>query len=43
MENLNSLLDKKIFHCKTHGELMMKNWGGELWLFFKHPTGSGYR
>lgn len=36
---LNDLLNGKTFCCRTHGELMMKQWGGEMWLFFKHPDG----
>jgi hypothetical protein len=35
----SALLDGKTFCCKSHGELMIKQWGDELWIFFKHPDG----
>jgi len=36
---LNDLLNGKTFCCRTHGELMMKQWGEDLWVFYKHPDG----
>jgi len=35
----NGLLNGKTFCCRTHGELMMKQWGEDLWVFYKHPDG----
>jgi hypothetical protein len=35
----DGLLNGKIFCCRTHGELMVKQWGEDLWVFYKHPDG----